>query len=141
MRCVCQQYCDDLGVSTFVRIARYMHLPRSHIPAFRGRLDNRKQPHKTQNNCRSGRIRRRPSQRPCSPCRRQQVPRDSSSRDPRTVPFQRRDWRLSRSGGATMGRPSVDSGVRLAFRQMGAILKKNALLKLADWRQTIAEVS
>lgn len=40
----------------------------------------------------------------------------------------------------TMAKPPVDSGVRLAVRQMGAILKKNALLKTADWRQTVAEV-
>lgn len=39
-----------------------------------------------------------------------------------------------------MARPSKDSGARLACRQMGAILKKNALLKMADWRQTLAEV-
>lgn len=39
-----------------------------------------------------------------------------------------------------MAKPPVDSGVRLALRQMGAILKKNALLKAADWRQTLAEV-
>ncbi|CBJ29591.1 conserved unknown protein [Ectocarpus siliculosus] len=40
-----------------------------------------------------------------------------------------------------MARPSKDSGARLACRQMGAILKKNALLKMADWRQTLAEVT
>lgn len=39
-----------------------------------------------------------------------------------------------------MARAPVDSGARLVFRQMGAILKKNALLKYADWRQTLAEV-
>lgn len=39
-----------------------------------------------------------------------------------------------------MAKPPVDSGARLALRQMGAILKKNALLKAADWRQTLAEV-
>lgn len=39
-----------------------------------------------------------------------------------------------------MARSSKDSGARLACRQMGAILKKNALLKMADWRQTLAEV-
>ncbi|CAM9424100.1 unnamed protein product, partial [Ectocarpus fasciculatus] len=40
-----------------------------------------------------------------------------------------------------MARSSKDSGARLACRQMGAILKKNALLKMADWRQTLAEVT
>jgi len=39
-----------------------------------------------------------------------------------------------------MARAPVDSGARLVFRQMVAILKKNALLKYADWRQTLAEV-
>lgn len=34
----------------------------------------------------------------------------------------------------------ADSGGWLAARQMLAMLRKNALLKRADWRQTAAEV-
>lgn len=43
--------------------------------------------------------------------------------------------RSRRDGGSP-----ADSGAWLATRQMGAMLRKNALLKRADWRQTIAEV-
>lgn len=35
---------------------------------------------------------------------------------------------------------TADSGAWLAVRQMGTMLRKNALLKRADWRQTTAEV-
>lgn len=33
-----------------------------------------------------------------------------------------------------------ETGARLLLRQMGAMLRKNYLLKQADWRQTVAEV-
>lgn len=35
---------------------------------------------------------------------------------------------------------AADTGAWLALRQMLAVLNKNFLLKIADWRQTIAEV-
>ncbi|CAM9094590.1 unnamed protein product, partial [Laminaria digitata] len=44
--------------------------------------------------------------------------------------------RSRRDDGST-----ADSGAWLATRQMGAMLRKNALLKRADWRQTTAEVA
>lgn len=37
-------------------------------------------------------------------------------------------------------RGEKEVGTRLLFRQMGAMLRKNYLLKKADWRQTVAEV-
>ncbi|CAM9319832.1 unnamed protein product [Sphacelaria rigidula] len=38
------------------------------------------------------------------------------------------------------GDAEKDSGAWLLLRQMGAMLRKNYLLKKADWRQTVAEV-